>query len=756
MYKQQQQQQQQQQRDEQMPPPLANVNVLRRTQVDSNSNPPPLGNPGLVRRTTQQQMRPDDSASPPALAPLSRSVGGGATTLNTSSQALPRPSSHLSSGPDNDVGQASPNLNSANNNNTSKSTSPVNNSPGSPGSSRKNSPPPLRPVSNNNNARGSMTNSSGSKKPALPPGRPGSVYNDLQVHDNGTMTLPKLRPVGLQKPASMTATTTNNAKQFLQNVIQEKDDNSSDDEDDSGSPTNSVTSSINPSMVASAGASSSTSSSSQTVAAANKPRDPAADMLQRTYIAQEILSTEKKYINNLNRIITIFMLPLRDKSTTKEKILSVDDINKIFMNIETIFSLHKAFITDFEKRIESWSDTQKIGDIFLKLAPYLRSYTLYSNQYNESILQLSSLQKANPAFQSFLAKCLLKPASKGLNLSSYLIMPIQRIPRYKLLLDTLLAKSPESHVDYADLKEALDKVGSIAQLLDERLLQFQVQHKVLDIQNNLLGFEQDIVKPSRVFCKEGDLKKISDRVVNTRHFFLFNDLLLYAIKEKKNQYRYKHSLPLEKCWVKDLPDTERFNYLFQIISPAKTYFLCAPTEEEKQSWMKMLNEVINKMVGHLEESQRSSVYERRGSMTPSQILASLEGGSPKPKDKDKEETDGSSDNRNKPMWLKDQIVKACMHCSSSFTVTRRRHHCRKCGKIFCNDCCPVTDLSQYLPGKKARICKKCFEEISVQLTEMMNIDGDIAVSSGSPAISSNLPTSLNSSFNSQCSMDDDQ
>ncbi|EFA84103.1 pleckstrin domain-containing protein [Heterostelium album PN500] len=381
------------------------------------------------------------------------------------------------------------------------------------------------------------------------------------------------------------------------------------------------------------------------------------------------------------------------------------------------------------------------------MAPFLRAYTVYSNSYNSSILLLSSLTKSNPSFSSFLSKCLLKPASKGLNLSSYLIMPIQRIPRYKLLLENLLAKSPENHVDYVDLKEALTMIGSVASELDERLLQFQIKHRVLDIQNSLVGMDEDIVKPTRVFFKEGDLKKISDRVVNTRHFFLFNDLLIYAQKEKKNLYRFKHSFPLLQCWVKDLPDTPRFNCLFQIISPNKTYFLCAPSEADKQSWMKMLNEVITNLVQQNPdcEAQRSSIFEKRGSMSPSEILKELENSIPT--------EENENEIRTKPIWLKDQMVKACMHCSSSFTMTRRRHHCRKCGKIYCNDCCPVTDLSQYLPGKKARICKTCFEEISVQLTEMMNHHSSSDALDASPNNTS--PASLNSSFNSQCSIDEE-
>ena len=37
-------------------------------------------------------------------------------------------------------------------------------------------------------------------------------------------------------------------------------------------------------------------------------------------------------------------------------------------------------------------------------------------------------------------------------------------------------------------------------------------------------------------------------------------------------------------------------------------------------------------------------------------------------------------------WIKDEEVQDCMACKIPFTVIRRRHHCRKCGGVFCADC----------------------------------------------------------------------
>ncbi len=51
---------------------------------------------------------------------------------------------------------------------------------------------------------------------------------------------------------------------------------------------------------------------------------------------------------------------------------------------------------------------------------------------------------------------------KGLALQSFLIMPIQRIPRYILFLEDLKKKTPESHPDSRELANAIEKTRKMA------------------------------------------------------------------------------------------------------------------------------------------------------------------------------------------------------------------------------------------------------------------------------------------------------
>ena len=37
-------------------------------------------------------------------------------------------------------------------------------------------------------------------------------------------------------------------------------------------------------------------------------------------------------------------------------------------------------------------------------------------------------------------------------------------------------------------------------------------------------------------------------------------------------------------------------------------------------------------------------------------------------------------------WMKDHESKTCLVCQTTFTLSRRRHHCRKCGRLVCAEC----------------------------------------------------------------------
>ncbi|XP_072524502.1 zinc finger FYVE domain-containing protein 9 isoform X3 [Salminus brasiliensis] len=60
-----------------------------------------------------------------------------------------------------------------------------------------------------------------------------------------------------------------------------------------------------------------------------------------------------------------------------------------------------------------------------------------------------------------------------------------------------------------------------------------------------------------------------------------------------------------------------------------------------------------------------------------------------------------------PVWVPDSQAPICMKCEVKFTFTKRRHHCRACGKVFCAACCSLKCRLMYMDRKEARVCVTC-------------------------------------------------
>ncbi|XP_052800811.1 rab GTPase-binding effector protein 1-like isoform X1 [Mya arenaria] len=61
---------------------------------------------------------------------------------------------------------------------------------------------------------------------------------------------------------------------------------------------------------------------------------------------------------------------------------------------------------------------------------------------------------------------------------------------------------------------------------------------------------------------------------------------------------------------------------------------------------------------------------------------------------------------NEVRWQHEEDVDDCAGCRQQFSVTKRKHHCRHCGRIFCTDC--ITKTVKTGPKQRpARVCDVC-------------------------------------------------
>jgi hypothetical protein len=111
-------------------------------------------------------------------------------------------------------------------------------------------------------------------------------------------------------------------------------------------------------------------------------------------------------------------------------------------------------------------------------------------------------------------------------------MPIQRIPRYRMLLEGLLkytSRSSPEHPDLADLTTALKQMSDVAENLNGKIHERQNLYKLKLLSDHIHGIK-DLIQPNRWFIRDYRLRYFDAQqsTYSDAVLFLFNDLLIHT------------------------------------------------------------------------------------------------------------------------------------------------------------------------------------------------------------------------------------
>eukprot|EP00005_Dracoamoeba_jomungandri_P000908 CAMPEP_0174253766 /NCGR_PEP_ID=MMETSP0439-20130205/3115_1 /TAXON_ID=0 /ORGANISM="Stereomyxa ramosa, Strain Chinc5" /LENGTH=950 /DNA_ID=CAMNT_0015334963 /DNA_START=126 /DNA_END=2978 /DNA_ORIENTATION=- len=275
---------------------------------------------------------------------------------------------------------------------------------------------------------------------------------------------------------------------------------------------------------------------------------------KRNCVAQEILSTERTYVKCLEIIINQFYKPLLEmvlNDITGKWEITEQQIRTIFYQIETIYQFNTLLLHSLNERLGNWSQHSLLGDVFLDMGDYMRIYRSYIINYANALSTLQECRK-NKKFQDFLDTVHSRDDSItaffGHRINSYLITPVQRIPRYINLLKSLQHYTPKEHKDYKLIGEAINKIEQVAdgnEKSHEASVNIAKLCKVQRVLYQPRG-ELQIVEPHRKFLFEGTVTFIGMdhhycclEKPTFGHIFLFSDIIVFA--KLKKVKKTKHS-----------------------------------------------------------------------------------------------------------------------------------------------------------------------------------------------------------------------
>jgi len=325
---------------------------------------------------------------------------------------------------------------------------------------------------------------------------------------------------------------------------------------------------------------------------------------KRTKVINDILQTEKNYVLLLSLLIKKFLNPLQASAKSQRPILTIEKIKSIFSVVEVIYNYHQLLFESLESRIKRWLADHMltplvIGDIFVRMTDYMSCYSSYINNYNNSLGTITEQKKSNSAFVQFLKGVESDPDVRNQELESFVITPVQQLPRYVMLLSDLLKNTAEDHADYPTLLTAVEKLRKLTTFVNEQKREVEDASAIVNIQQNIRGKFPSLLVPYRRFLKEGYLNFGENGSIRSKegYAFLFNDILVFTLKStSKTEYTYKDDLKLDPTAFKleNLKDDAKYKNGFLLKGP-RNFTLVARTPVDKIGWMDAIKAALSNL-----------------------------------------------------------------------------------------------------------------------------------------------------------------
>lgn len=207
---------------------------------------------------------------------------------------------------------------------------------------------------------------------------------------------------------------------------------------------------------------------------------------------------------------------------------AAEELARVFIRHAAFLKLYSTYITQFDtalERLREWSVTAPAASTN---AP---AWTPSSSASNTPAANhhstLSGGQKKR--LKTYMKRCRAHSSHTQMNLESYLLMPVQRLPRYKLLLENLVSCTPDlncmsacesdsrSKTGKASDKplpltpnkvavEALNIVSAVTAEMNERKRDSEGRQRLLYWQQRFGNkFRSPLVQPHRTLIKEGTM-----------------------------------------------------------------------------------------------------------------------------------------------------------------------------------------------------------------------------------------------------------
>ncbi|WFD41394.1 hypothetical protein MPSI1_000021 [Malassezia psittaci] len=180
---------------------------------------------------------------------------------------------------------------------------------------------------------------------------------------------------------------------------------------------------------------------------------------------KELLTSERTYVKRIEALLHRYAIPLRQLAQDQDtQIIPAHEAERMFGNLGEIVAANKMLLCELEILFEQGYSTMaaSIGDTMEQNMHRFACYDEYMGDFEQAKTIYTQMLK-NKAFRGFIERTQHNANDLGnAGLRELMIEPLQRIPRYRLLLNNIMKELSPSSEQYHRLHEANSLAGRIA------------------------------------------------------------------------------------------------------------------------------------------------------------------------------------------------------------------------------------------------------------------------------------------------------
>ncbi|KAL1770328.1 pleckstrin-likey domain-containing family G member 1 [Sigmodon hispidus] len=299
-------------------------------------------------------------------------------------------------------------------------------------------------------------------------------------------------------------------------------------------------------------------------------------------VVQEILETERTYVQDLKSIVEDYLTCIRDQIKLP---LGTEDRIALFGNIQDIYHFNSELLQDLEN---CENDPVAIAECFVSKSEEFHIYTQYCTNYPRSVAVLTECMRNKILAKFFRER--QETLKHSLPLGSYLLKPVQRILKYHLLLHEI-----ENHLDkdtegYDVVLDAIDTMQRVAWHINDMKRKHEHAVRLQEIQSLLTNWKGPDLTSYGELVLEGTFR--IQRAKNERTLFLLDKLLLIT-KKRDDTFTYKaHILCGNLMLVEVIPKEPLSFTVFHYKNPKLQHTVQAKSQQDKRLWVLHLKRLI--------------------------------------------------------------------------------------------------------------------------------------------------------------------